>query len=85
MLSECSRAVIESMTDMGSTGPAYKKETYMDFVSALLAFLVAIVLLSFVGKLLWNGVIVDLFAFAKPARSVWQILGLLVFIALIRP
>lgn len=85
MLSECSRAVVESMTDMGSTGPEHKKESYMSFIAALLAFLVAVVLLSFVGKLLWNSVIVDLFSFAKPARSVWQVLGLLVFVSLIHP
>jgi hypothetical protein len=85
MLSECSRAVVESMTDMGSTGPAAKRESYMDFVAVLLAFIVAVVILSFVGKLLWNGVIVELFSFAKPARNVWQILGLLVFVSLIHP
>ena len=85
MLSECSRAVVESMTDMGSTGPSFKKESYVDFIAALLAFLVAVVILSFVGKLLWNSVVVDLFSFAKPARSFWQILGLLVFVSLIHP
>lgn len=85
MLSQCSRAAVEAMTDMGSTGPTTKKESYMDFIAALMAFIVAIVILSFIGKFLWNSIIVDLFSFAKPARSVWQILGLLAFISLIRP
>ena len=32
-----------------------------------------------------SNVVVDLFEFAKPARSFWQILGLMVFVSLIRP
>jgi hypothetical protein len=37
-----------------------------------------------VGKWLWNNVIIDLFTIAKPVRSIWQILGLMIFLALIR-
>jgi hypothetical protein len=42
-------------------------------------------LIAFVGKLLWNNVIVELFSFAKPAKSFWQVIGLMIFLALIKP
>jgi len=51
----------------------------------LLAFVLSFVILAFVGKLLWNNVIVDLFSFAKPAKSFWQIIGLMIFMGLIYP
>ena len=76
------RAAVEGFAD---TAPNVKREVYADTVAALLAFVIAFVLLAFVGKLLWNNVVVDLFAFAKPAKSFWQIIGLMIFISLIRP
>lgn len=60
-----------------------RRETYTEFVAAVLAFLLALVILAFVGKLLWNNVVTDLFTVVKPARSIWQILGLMIFVSLI--
>jgi hypothetical protein len=62
-----------------------KRDTYVDFAATLLAFVLSIVILGFFGKLLWNGVIVDLFSFAKPAKSFWQLVGLMVFVSLVFP
>jgi hypothetical protein len=62
-----------------------KKDIYVELLAVLLAFVISLVILGFVGQLLWNNVVMDLFAFAKPARSVWQIIGLMVFLSLIRP
>ena len=76
------RAAVEGFAD---TAPNVKREVYADSVAVLMAFIVAFVILAFVGKLLWNNVICDLFSFAKPARSFWQIIGLMLFINLIRP
>jgi hypothetical protein len=76
------RAAVEGFAD---TAPNVKREVYADSVAVLLAFIVAFVIVAFVGKLLWNNVVVDLFSFAKPARSFWQIIGLMIFINLIRP
>ena len=76
------RAALEGFAD---TAPNVKREVYADSISALLAFTVAFLLVAFVGKLLWNNVIVELFSFAKPARSFWQVIGLMIFVALIRP
>lgn len=77
------KAALEGFMDIGNAEK--RRETYVEFVTAILAFLIAIVILSLIGKYLWNGVIVDLFTFAKPARSIWQILGLMIFISLVRP
>lgn len=76
------RATVESFAD---TAPNVKREVYADSVAVLLSFVLAFVILAFVGKLLWNNVVVDLFSFAKPARSFWQIIGLMIFVSLIRP
>lgn len=76
------RAAVEGFAD---TAPNVKREIYADSVAVLLSFVLAFVILAFVGKLLWNNVVVDLFSFAKPARSFWQIIGLMIFINLVRP
>jgi hypothetical protein len=76
------RSAVEGFAD---TAPNVKREVYADSVAVLLSFVLAFVILAFVGKLLWNNVVVDLFSFAKPARSFWQIIGLMIFVSLIRP
>ena len=62
-----------------------KRNSYVKFIALLLAYLLAILLMGLIGKWLWNAVIVDLFSFAKPARSFWQVIGLMLFIGLVRP
>lgn len=81
LMSGC-RAAVEAFAD---SAPTAKREVYADTVAVLLAFFIAFFILAFVGKLLWNNVVVDLFSFAKPARSFWQIIGLMIFLNLIRP
>jgi hypothetical protein len=60
-----------------------RKESYVALAASLISFIIALVILSLIGKFLWNGVIVDLFTFAKPARSYMQILGLFIFTSLL--
>jgi uncharacterized membrane protein YedE/YeeE len=62
-----------------------RRDAYVDFAATLLAFVLSFVILGFVGKLLWNNVIVDLFSFAKPAKSFWQLVGLMIFVSLLLP
>lgn len=59
------------------------RSSYVELTAALLAFVFSIVLIAFVGKWLWNGVVLDLVSVAKPARSVWQIIGLAILMKLI--
>jgi hypothetical protein len=82
-IQSASRAVVEAFAD--GTSPVVKREIYADSVAVLLSFVIAFVLVAFVGRLLWNGVVTELFTFAKPARSFWQIIGLMIFINIIRP
>jgi len=77
------RAAIEGFS--GNQDSKERRNAYVDFISYLLAFILAMILLGFIGKWLWNSVIVDLFSFAKPAQSVWDIIGLMIFTTLIIP
>jgi hypothetical protein len=83
LISAASKATVEGFVGMNSS--EHRRDTYVDFLSMVLAFFIALVIIAFIGKYLWNNVIVDLFSFAKPARSFWQIIGLMFFISLVRP
>ncbi len=77
------RAAVEGFLDTGNAEK--RRNAYVDFVAIVLTYILVLVILSFVGKLLWNGVIVDLFTCVRPAKSTWHILGLLVFVSLLLP
>jgi hypothetical protein len=70
---------------IGTNSSERRRDTYVEFLGAFIGFVLALVILGFAGKYLWNNVIVDLFAFAKPAKSFWQIIGLMFFLSLIHP
>jgi hypothetical protein len=83
MLGQACYALVDGFTDV--SGPESKRrEMYVSLVASLLAFVVALVIVGLFGKLLWNNVVVELFTFAKPVRSVWQIIGLMIFLALMK-
>lgn len=84
LLGSACKAAVEGFAG-ASEDPAKRKAIYTEVLATLLAFVIALVILGFVGKLLWNNVIIELFSFAKPARSFWQILGLMIFISLVNP
>lgn len=81
MIGTCTRAVVEAMTS--NTTSDSRRESYAAVTAALLAFILAVVLIAFAGQWLWNAVIIELFSFAKPSRSVWMLVGLKLFVALI--
>ena len=81
LISAATKAAIECF--QGNDDPARRRETYTELLAILLAFVISLVILGFVGKLLWNNIIVELFTFAKPAKSFWQIIGLLIFVSLL--
>ena len=60
-----------------------KRESYIQLATVLITFVLVLTILSLIGKLLWNGVIVDLFTCVRPAKSFMQILGLFVFMSLV--
>ena len=63
----------------------HRRDTYINFLSIMFAFIISLILIGFIGKYLWNYVVVELFSFAKPAKSFWQIIGLAIFLALVHP
>lgn len=80
---EVCRAVVEGMSDLSGSGNG-RRELYKDVIASLLSLVLAIIIIAFVGKYLWNTTVAELFTFARPVRSVWQIIGLMLFISLIR-
>ena len=83
LLNTASKAAVEGFVGLNSSEK--RRDAYVDFVSFIIAFFMVVVILGFVGKWLWNAVVVDLFSFAKPARSFWQIIGLMFFLSLVHP
>lgn len=77
------RSLVEGFT--ATEDPAKRKAILVDTLSVLFAFLLAFVILGLIGKWLWNTVVLELFTVAKPAKSFWQIIGLMLFINLVRP
>ncbi len=79
------REAFSAVANTVASDASSKMETqasYVGLVSALLAFVVSIMIIAFVGKWLWNTIVLDLFTIAKPARSVWQLIGLAIFVKL---
>lgn len=83
MLTSCTRAVVEGMTMSASS--EYRREAYTDLAATILALILSVVLIAAVGQWLWNNVLIELFTFCRPSRSIWMLLGLKVFILLMLP
>jgi hypothetical protein len=54
-------------------------------LASILTIVVMMALILFAGKYLWNTVLVSLVPAVKPAKSVWQILGLAILVSLFQP
>jgi len=80
MLKDLCRAGVEGMTDMSGS----KKDLYKDVVASILSLVIALSVVAFNGKWLWNTTVAELFTFVRPVKSVWQIIGLMLFISLIQ-
>ena len=79
------RAIVDGFTNPGASEVHRRSSIYGEALAALLGFVLAIAIVSLVGLWLWNYSVVPLFEFARPAKSIFQILGLMVFIALVHP
>jgi hypothetical protein len=77
------RAFVEGFTNPSGAESHRQDPIYADALATLLAFFIAVLLISLLGLWLWNFSVVPLFEFARPAKSVFQILGLMVFISLV--
>ena len=79
------RAAVEGYTNPGGAEAYKPPPAYAEALAAILAFFLTLALVSLVGLWLWNFSVVPLFEFARPAKSVFQILGLMLFLAIISP
>ena len=69
------------MTDMSGSG---RYQMYKELVASILSLVISIAIVAFVGKFLWNTTVAELFTVVRPVRSAWQIVGLLLLMALFR-
>jgi hypothetical protein len=83
LLQALCRAGLECMTDMPGSS-SNRHESYKSVVAAILSLVIAILIISFVGKYLWNVSVAELFTFARPVQSVWQIIALMLLLSLFR-
>ena len=83
MLQDLCKAGVECMTDM-SGSPAGRGESYKTVIASILSLLLSILIVSFVGKYLWNVSVAELFTIARPVQSVWQIIALMLLMSLMR-
>jgi hypothetical protein len=81
MLKDLCRAGVEGMTDMSGSSSG-RREIYKEVAAQLIALVIAILIMAFIGKWLWNNSVAELFTFARPVRSVWQIIALMFFVGL---
>ena len=68
------RAAVEGYTNPGGTEAYKPPPAYAEAIAAILAFALSIIIVSLVGLWLWNYSVVPLFEFARPAKSIFQIL-----------
>ena len=57
----------------------------LKYVALLITIFLWILLLLLVSKVLWNEVLCEMVTFAKPVKSVFYILGLVVLLQIISP
>ena len=81
MLRDLCRAGIDCVST--SVGPE-QRLGYKDMVASLLALIIGIFIIAFIGKYVWNAVMPQLFTFARPVHSCWEIIGLLILVSLFR-
>ena len=79
------RAVLEGFTNPSGAASHRQDPIYAEAMAVILTFFISALIVSLVGLWLWNFSVVPLFEFARPAKSVFHILGLMIFLALVHP
>ncbi len=83
MLKDLCLAGVECMANM--PGPEQgRRDSYKNVIASILSLIVAIIIIGFVGKYLWNMTMPELFTFARPVQSATQIIGFMILVALFR-
>ena len=85
VINAATRAMFEGFTNPSGAESHRQDPVYADAIATVIAFTISILIVSLFGLWLWNYSVVPLFEFARPAKSVFQILGLMVFLSLVHP
>jgi glucan phosphoethanolaminetransferase (alkaline phosphatase superfamily) len=86
VLKETLQCAIKEALANGNTKEGMNGVSSWNGSEALASFIVLIIIILFIliiGKFLWNVVLCRLLTIAKPADSIWQILGLAILLNLI--
>jgi glucan phosphoethanolaminetransferase (alkaline phosphatase superfamily) len=86
VLKETLQTAINSALKNSNTKEGMNGVSSWNGSEALASFIVLIIIILFIliiGKFLWNVVLCRLLTIAKPADSIWQILGLAILLNLI--
>lgn len=81
MLRDLCRAGIDCVST--PDGPE-KRMGYREVIVSILAFILAVFIIAFIGRFLWNNSVVQLFTCVRPVHSVWQIIALLLLVSLFK-
>lgn len=77
MISGVLKALVNhSLNSNEQFGDGSSEVSYFGVVVSLVLLVVWLTIVLLIGKFLWNSSAVPLLSFAKPATSVWPILGL---------
>ena len=86
MIKECLTSALNSCIKTNTIREGINGISYWNGSEALAAFVVLIIYVLFiliVGKFLWNEVLCKLISIAKPANTIWQILGVAILLNLL--
>ena len=83
MLKDLFLAGVDCMSSMPGPDPN-RRDSYKNVIASILSLVIAIVIIGFVGKYLWNITMPELFSFARPVQSAWQIIGFMILLSLFR-
>jgi len=73
-----------SKTQEGINGVTYSNGSNgSDVLAAFILLIIYVLFILIIGKFLWNVVLCKLISIAKPADSIWQILGLAILLNLL--
>ena len=80
-LQTCLNAALQPNTTEGMNGVSSWNGS--EALAAFIVLIIYVVFILVIGKFLWNEVLCKIVSIAKPASSIWQILGLAILFNLI--
>ncbi len=78
MIGNACEAFVNAVVSKPGAETFEDRNSWVRLIAAIIAFIIVVLLVIFFGKFLWNNSVVPLLTVARPATSVWQILGLFI-------